>query len=462
MQHYAHSLRDQPEKSRWETLPEHEQRVADRCGEFLSRVNPAFSDWGELLGRWHDIGKYSCEFQAYLQHLQDRSASHYPNDVHQAEIHGKVDHSTAAAQWAVAQFGRIGKSIAYAYAGHHAGLPDWDDGESQSGLRQRLEKSICNWQENAPEELKSLPLPEVPNFAKFGSRPITPEDTARPSFRIAFWIRMMFSCLVDADFLATEAFMSPDRADERRDNRVSLSQIRDRLTEHLDQLSVNARDSPVNRARRDVRRACQECSSQEPGIFSLNVPTGGGKTLASLEFGLRHAIAHKLDRVIVAVPFTSIIEQNAQVYRSLFEKLSSEIVLEHHSNLDPKNETTINRLQSENWDAPIVVTTNVQLFESAFATRTSRCRKLHRIAHSVIILDEAQTLPVELLEPTLIALKELVEGYGCTVVLCTATQPARAIEKIFLSDWKASGQSSRRPIDCINRSNERLFKSSAH
>ena len=345
-------------------------------------------------------------------------------DAHQAEIRGRVDHSTAAAQWSVERFGKLGRAFAYTFAGHHAGLPDWDDGESQSCLRQRLSKTICDWGKNAPDDLKQLTQPALPNFRALATRPLAASDHTRKSFRIAFWIRMMFSCLVDADFLATETFMSPERAEQRPDSNATIEQLSDRLSTHIDRLSENATNSVVNRARRKVRGACRDSASLPPGFFSLNVPTGGGKTLASLEFALLHAQTHRLDRVIVAVPFTSIIEQNAQVYRDVFASVGPDIVVEHHSNLDPESETTVNRLQSENWDAPIVVTTNVQLFESLFATRTSRCRKLHRIARSVIVLDEAQSLPVELLLPTLVALKELVEAYGCTVVLCTATQPA--------------------------------------
>jgi CRISPR-associated endonuclease/helicase Cas3 len=196
------------------------------------------------------------------------------------------------------------------------------------------------------------------------------------------------------------------------------------LTTHLDSLAASATPGPINDRRQEVLDACRAAAALPPGLFSLTVPTGGGKTLASLAFALRHAKAHRLSRVVFAIPFTSIIEQTADVYRRVFEPLGGDVVLEHHSNLDPRQETPTNRLAAENWDAPVVVTTNVQLFESLYASRTSRCRKLHRLAGSVLILDEAQTLPVELLEPCLAVLRELAADYRCSVVLCTATQPA--------------------------------------
>ncbi|MCO8124378.1 CRISPR-associated helicase Cas3', partial [Stieleria sp. TO1_6] len=430
MNYYAHSLPDQP-PSNWETMAEHEKAVANRCEEFAARIHPEFKSWGNLLGCWHDIGKYSNEFQTYIHKANHQLDA--MQDIHRAELSGRVDHSTAAAKWAVDQFGPLGRLVAYVFAGHHAGLPDWDDGHSQSGLRQRLNKQIANFANNAPEDLKFLPKPPMVNLAKLGKHPISPGDHIRQTFRVAMFARMLFSCLVDADFLATEAFMSPIQSKQREFENLSLDQLRDCLAVHIDELTAAAPKTILNEIRKKIREECIEKSTLEPGFFSLDVPTGGGKTLASLEFALRHAHAGswEMDRVIIAVPFTSIIEQNAQVYRDVFASFGDRAVLEHHSNLEPCRESAANRLQSENWDAPLVVTTNVQLFESLFATRTSQCRKLHRLARSVIILDEAQTLPVELIQPTLMVLEELVECYGCSVVLCTATQPALSIRDRF-------------------------------
>ncbi|WP_202907569.1 CRISPR-associated helicase Cas3' [Mariniblastus fucicola] len=398
-------------------MQQHEDLVAEYCARFLKRIDPSLEAWGELLGKWHDLGKYSERFQNYIA-AANHAGYEGDSDGHRAEVRGSVDHSTAAAKLAVRKFGDArGRLLSYSFAGHHAGLPDWDDGKSQSGLKQRLHKEIADWQSNAPSSLVDFEFPGMPQFKK-------PKNRSHAAFRVAFWIRIVFSALVDADFLATESFMSPGKSAQRPGQSESFIQMRELLEAKLARLTVDADATEVNRIRTLIGQQCKEKATLPNGLFSLCVPTGGGKTLASLRFALTHAIENNLDRVIVAVPFTSIIEQNADVYRKLFASLDSELMLEHHSNLDPEKDTTTSRLQSENWDASLVVTTNVQLFESLFASKTSRCRKLHRIANSVIILDEAQTLPIELLQSTMMALQELVDSYGCTVVLCSATQPA--------------------------------------
>jgi CRISPR-associated endonuclease/helicase Cas3 len=249
-----------------------------------------------------------------------------------------------------------------------------------------------------------------------------------PGFSLAFFTRMLFSCLVDADYLDTEAFCSPEKKFERAvSDPTQIANLKSRLDAHLDRLTVQAEPTPVNLQRREILHQCRAKAGLPPQIFSLTVPTGGGKTLASLAFALDHAVANHQRRIIYAIPFTSIIEQNAEVFQKI---LGREAVLEHHCNYkekDDSEEATYDRkrgLAAENWEAPLVVTTNVQFFESLFSNKPSRCRKLHNIAGSVIVLDEAQAVPTEYLEPCLLALRELVEHYGCSVVLCTATQPA--------------------------------------
>lgn len=366
---------------------------------------------GTTIARWHDLGKFSNEFQAYLRQTG--------SDAHGGEVQGKVDHSTAGAQHAMASLPvPLNAIAANAIAGHHAGLLNGMDSQRACLLARLKKENLPAWRENTPEALLQTPAITFPQLAA-----ATKNDAA---FQLGFATRMLFSCLVDADFLATESFMSPDKAAERPEDQSDFTALDAHLTDYMERRFADNKGA-VATARADVLAACRTKAERKPGLYDLTVPTGGGKTLSSLAFALRHCAVNGLDRVIYAIPFTSIIEQTAQVFREAFGSYpvdSDELILEHHSNFDPEKETTRTRLASENWDAPLIVTTNVQLFESLFANKTSRCRKLHRIANSVIILDEAQTLPVTLLKPCLRILQLLVSQYGCTVVLCTATQPA--------------------------------------
>lgn len=413
--HYAHTLPPPKTRDDWEPLLDHLRRVSEGEGQALmgaAGFAEAFGagEWGRLLGWWHDLGKYSDAFQ---KHLITSAGSE--EDGHGAEIRGRVDHSTAGAQHA-ASLGALGRILAYCIAGHHAGLPDGEGGDA--GLRMRLQKQIESYAA-APADLLSKALPPPHRLQRTG-------DQRRAAFAVAFFTRMLFSCLVDADFLATEQFMNPQQARQRPRPRATLAELRQRLDAHLEEKQRGVPGTDVNRHRAQVLSLCREKAGLPPGFFSLNVPTGGGKTLSSLAFALTHAEHHGLRRVVYAIPFTSIIEQTADVFREVLGSLAGE-VLEYHSNLDPedpKHQSEQSRLAAENFDAPVIVTTNVQLFESLFSSRTSRCRKLHRLARSVIVLDEAQMLPPNLLSPTLAVLEELVLNYGTTVVLCTATQPA--------------------------------------
>jgi CRISPR-associated endonuclease/helicase Cas3 len=288
--------------------------------------------------------------------------------------------------------------------------------EKRVDLAKRLTKDLPPLAEAAHEVIRGLELPNPP--VKPGPR---------TGFTISFFARMVFSCLVDADFLDTEAFLSPQDAGARVAG-PDISRLCTSLERYLKGLRAKSKKTPLNQQRNLILDACQDSAKEPPGIYSLTVPTGGGKTISSLAFALAHARAHQMKRIIYTIPFTSIIEQNAAVFRDI---LGHEAVLEHHSNLPvPDKDDTENyerylraRLAAQNWDAPVVVTTNVQFFESLFANRPSKCRKLHNIARSVIILDEAQMLPRQVLLPCLEALRELAVNYGCTVVLCTATQP---------------------------------------
>ncbi len=364
-------------------------------------------DWAHVAGIWHDLGKYNPEFQRYISDKTGYAAANAHIETDRAP--GKVNHSAAGALYAVRKHSALGRILAYLIAGHHAGLPDWvkdeTDGRSLEEILQdtiHLDKAL---QVPVPDNILQTKMPTSP--------PVGGIDNA------ALWIRMLFSCLVDADFLDTERFMQEDKFDQRGQY-PELSQLLTHFNQHMEGFSAKAEDTAVNRLRTQILHDCRQAATKPPGIFSLTVPTGGGKTLSGMAFALEHAIKHGKQRVIYAIPYTSIIEQTANIYRHIF----GDCVVEHHSNLDSDREDAQSRLATENWDAPIIVTTNVQLFESLFSSRTSRCRKLHNLANSMIVLDEAQLLPPEFLNPILGVMKALVEHYGVTFVLSTATQPA--------------------------------------
>lgn len=399
-------------------LASHLQAVALWAAEFSKHFDslPPAQRWAYLAGLWHDLGKYRPGFQQYVR-LADNPDAH---------IEGKVGgrektHSAAGALWALQRLeqthGPQGKLaahvLAYLIAGHHAGLGDWNE-----GLQQRLDHPDSL--QELQEALAAHPPADV----------LTPDGFSPDLRRIpggaggfALWVRMLFSCLVDADFLDTEAHFDVGKP-ARREGFPTLAQMRKAFDAHMAALPVTP--APVNTLRADILRQCRAKAALPPGFFSLTVPTGGGKTLSSLAFALEHALAHGKRRIVYAIPYTSIIEQTADVFRNVFKALGDEVLIEHHSQADAaeKDETARSRLACENWDAPLVVTTNVQLFESLFAAKTSRCRKLHNLVGSVIVLDEAQQLPPAFLQPVLDVLTLLVKHYGVTVVLCTATQPA--------------------------------------
>lgn len=392
-------------------LEEHLRNVAIGAEKFAE--NFGSQDWGFLAGLWHDLGKYSAEFQQRIKFV-----SGYDSEAHLEGQSGRVDHSTAGAQHAIEKFGVHGRILAYLIAGHHAGLPDWHTSETAGAAlkarldnRSHLERTLC---QQIPPEILSQPKPESVLLGKADG--------------FALWIRMLFSCLVDADFLDTEAFMDVNKAAQRTDT-LTTPELLSRFNAFMEEKFSDVPLTRVNRIRADVLRQCRDKAREVPGIFSLTVPTGGGKTLSSLAFALEHAKCHGKRRVIYAIPYTSIIEQTAAVFRDIFP----DAVIEHHSNLDPEKETAKSRLAAENWDAPLIVTTNVQFFESLFASRTSRCRKLHNIVNSVVVLDEAQLLRPEFLQPILDVMNLLVSHYGVTFVLSTATQPALGKFKTFQS-----------------------------
>jgi len=402
---FAHSLKDKP-PSAWQTIEAHLQNVANLSAGFAAPFGA--SSWGYLAGLWHDLGKYAPEFQHYIGAANEASLETKP---------GKVNHSTAGGQLAMERFAALGRILAYPIAGHHAGLPDWQSATSpQASLSYRLAQT---------EHLQGARVGAIPDAILNYPRP---RDKAKPGTELShsLWLRMLFSCLVDADFLDTEAFMEPAKAGQRQ-GYPTLAEMAPLFDRYMSKKSAHAADTPVNRIRAEVLAACRQKAEDPPGLFTLSVPTGGGKTLSSLAFALGHAIAHEKRRIIYVIPYTSIIEQSADQFRQIWQELGSDVVLEHHSNLDVADlsrEDARGRLACENWDAPFIVTTTVQFFESLFACRTSRCRKLHNIASSIVVLDEAQLLPPDFLTPLLEVIKELQRNYGVTFVLSTATQPA--------------------------------------
>lgn len=417
---YAHTLADHAPAD-WETLAAHLDKVASSASTFAEAFGARL--WGEVLGHCHDLGKLSDDFQLYLYSHGARSvdAGAENDDPHA----GRVDHATYGARFVADKIEKdAGQLLAFCIAGHHTGLPDEtssDDAMQRSTLRYKLDTAKYSIPDAPPT---NLVLPKL-------TSPLKPSAAGRDEFpfQLAFFTRMLFSCLIDADRTRTEEFCDPEKALSRNrleagHGRPSLTALKDKLDASLREMQINAKSTEVNRQRAIVLEHCREAAPLSPGFFSLNVPTGGGKTLSSLAFALAHAVAHNLRRVVVAIPFTSIIEQTADVYRDALKPLAEAGLVEHHTNLQPMRDTRANQFGAENWDAPLIVTTNVQLFESLFAYRTTPCRKLHNLARSVIVLDEAQTIPVDLLKPALAALRELVLNYGCSIVLCTATQPA--------------------------------------
>ncbi len=405
--YYAHSLGGEP-PDKWQPLEEHLKNVAEMARSFAESFGAG--DWGYLAGLWHDLGKYSKAFQRRLGAAEGTGA-------HIETKPGRVDHSTAGAQHAFNILKDKGKILAYVIAGHHAGLPNGKANES-SDITNRLKKAVYDYfafQDDLINVLTTLnDLPFTLDEKRFG-------------FQLSFFIRMIFSCLVDADFLDTEAFIDSEKSLWRK-GYPDFSDMDSRLASALNKLAANATDTPINEHRTKILRNCLDAAESPQGLFSLTVPTGGGKTLSSLAFAIKHALKQGLERIIYVIPYTSIIEQNAAVFRDI---LGEDAVLEHHSNFEPKEEDHRSRLVTENWDAPLIVTTNVQFFESLYSCRSSRCRKIHNIAKSVVILDEAQMLPVPLLRPCMEVLRELSSAYRATIVLCTATQPALSTNEHF-------------------------------
>jgi len=385
-----------------QSLEKHLVETAALAAEFAQSFDS--ESWGCAVGIAHDAGKAPEKWQKYLR---KKSGYGYDTEAHLENIPGKLPHAASGAKLAEEVFpGPVGRIISYCIAGHHAGLPDWIG--STGSLASQLQNATSD---GISEEFR---------FLLKNHHPGSPPRQFGEGLDLSLWIRMLFSCLTDADFLDTETYMECERQ-EQRGGYLSIKEPLGRFNAYMKGLIAEAPDTEVNRVRKTVLSDCRAAAAGPPGFFSLTVPTGGGKTLSSMAFALEHAVKYKKDRIIYVIPYTSIIEQNADVFR---KAVGADQVVEHHSNFNEEDVTAKARLATENWDAPVIVTTSVQFFESLFAAKTSRCRKLHNICNSVVILDEAQLLPVEFLEPILRAMELLVEHYKVSFVICTATQPA--------------------------------------
>ena len=410
------------DKTKYQTLTNHLTNVSVLAGTYAETFTTR--EMGETCGLLHDIGKYSDDFQKRIrgEKLQ-------------------TDHSTAGAKTAyllAAKQHDLHSSLAYhlmsyVIAGHHGGLPNRGNANA-SGLFQRLQNSdpelFAAWKTEISQS-----FPDLSDF--FITQTFIPKDPSKldqNEFALSLFLytHFLYSCLVDAD--RTDAAQWDGYV--TKGSYPTLEEFNGKLDARMAKFLVS---SDLDKIRNDILTSCNKAAETEPGIFTLNVPTGGGKTLSSLSFALKHAVKNNQTRIIYTIPFTSIIEQNAKVYADIFGRNN---IVEHHSNFvlptgvkvepdSPDGENKNLSLATANWDAPLILTTNVQFFESLFTSHPSRARKVHNIANSVIILDEVQALPNEFLRPCIYALSELVKNYHCTVVLCTATQPDFVENKVF-------------------------------
>jgi CRISPR-associated endonuclease/helicase Cas3 len=396
-QFYAHTTAEGPDgirlrdETRWQLLKDHLQAVSLLAGRFARPLG--LEAEAQLAGLLHDLGKYREEFQTYLRGERESSV--------------ETQHAIYGAAWALIPHQQLGAALAV--AGHHAGLHDLSEAQGAAS-KPAIVSSIGTLVRRLEAEIGPLPAPP-------GIPPQVGNELAAEMY-----IRFLFSCLVDADRLDTAFWPAQPPADVPLDVTLLLQRVE---AERERKQTANP-GSPLGELRNRIFDSCRNAGAKSRGFFSLTVPTGGGKTLSAMAFALAHAKAHGLRRVIVVIPYLSIIEQNAAEYRRI---LGDDVVLENHSSVRPRDDVSEDEesrleLVSENWDAPVVVTTSVQFLESLFAASPSRCRKLHRIAHSVVIFDEVQTLPAHLLKPTFSALRELATNYGVSFVFSSATQPA--------------------------------------
>ena len=423
-------------------LSHHLRNCARLAGKFAGKIG--LQKAGELVGLLHDLGKATDEFSRYIRSVTGLEAADGTDSIVDGEMkRGTIDHSSAGAQYAFRRLSSLGKEsrfaaqiIALIIASHHSGIVDCLSPEGRDNFTQRMQKPdeetrLLEALSNLDEELRDymdklssdpLLVQEINDAIKRLYEP--DDDHESMMLKVGFLVRYLFSCLIDADRQDTADFEFPDRVHLRNDRgNVSWANLCERLEKHLAGLGVR---EEVDRIRQAVSAACLEFASHPKGLYQLTVPTGGGKTLSSLRFALHHARKQNMDRIIYIIPYTSIIDQNADVIRRILETEKvppGSIVLENHSNLTPEKETPWQRVLAENWDAPVVFITMVQFLEALLGRSTRDARRMHQLANAVLIFDEIQTLPVRCVRLFNVAIKFLIKACGSSVVLCTATQP---------------------------------------
>jgi CRISPR-associated endonuclease/helicase Cas3 len=468
-----------------QSLRSHLLRTAVYCGQFAEKIG--LKDAGRVIGLFHDLGKASNEFDNYIQSATGRINPDADGWVDAKAKKGKIDHSSAGAQFIFRTLSKQGAAginaaqlLALCIASHHSGIIDCLLPSGEDNFTRRINKktekthideALSYFQEEEKQKITEMLSSEnhvkqiiekVKSLKEDGDK----QDTAL--FKYGLLARFLFSCLIDADRLNTADFEFPRNAEIRNYGKYcSWDVLIERLNAKIKEFENKPDKNEVDDLRNEVSEQCFNFSTKPKGIYQLTVPTGGGKTMASLRFALNHAKHHKLDRIFYVIPFTSIIDQNADELRKILEdkdssgKYLDRVVLEHHSNLTPDEETKRQTLLSENWDAPIVFTTQVQFLETMFGSGTRSARRMHQLANSVIIFDEVQTIPVRCVHMFNVSLRFLVNNCGASVILCTATQPL--LDKASWLEKKIDDDSAHRFLNIssgqrIIQDEHKLFK----
>src|SRR4030043_2187909 len=427
-----------------QSLVNHLEEVSKKTGEFASKVG--LKEQGEIIGLLHDLGKASQEFVQYIKSAVGLINPDEDDYVDAAGLKGKVDHSTAGAQLVYRKLAPNGNDaifvaqvLSLCIASHHSGLIDcispegidtylkrMGKGEEKAHLDEVLGKLSDRVKELIINRLQSKEF--LRNLTCQFTALKTAQDSQKTrALKCGLLVRFLFSCLIDADRLNTADFEAPNVAKLRNQGNYDDWPI---LIKRLNK-KLKGFDPPkgINAVRKQISKACYDFFDKPKGLYQLTVPTGGGKTFASLRFALHHADKYKMDRIIYVLPYTTIIDQNADEIRKVLEgkdkkgKYLNRVVLEHHSNLMPDRETAKQKVLSENWDAPIVLTTSVQILEALFGKGTRGARRMHQLANAVIVFDEIQAMPIKCVHMFNNAINFLINHCESTVVLCTATQP---------------------------------------